>query len=241
MEGHTPFTWFRYIPFVESLPLHVSMGIFVLFVLCLLSYLGFRKVAVSGAQEALVPSDRLTLRNIFELFTEMVLGFLDDILGHRGREFLPLVGTLGFFILISNLLGLVPGFLPPTDNLNTTVACALVVFFSTHYYGVKAHGIKYIRHFLGPVLWLSPLMLPIEVISHLARILSLSMRLFGNIMADHMLLSMTLAAPLILPLFLSPLSMILGVFVSLIQAFIFMILSMIYISLAVEESEHESG
>ncbi len=239
MAGHAPFTWFQYIPFVGSLPHHVSMGVFVLLVLCLLSYLAFKKMVVSGAQEeALVPSDRLTLRNLFELFTEMVLKFLDDILGHRGREFLPLIGTLGFFILFSNLLGLVPGFLPPTDSLNTTMACALVVFFATHYYGVKAHGIKYLRHFLGPVLWLAPLMLPIELISHLARVLSLSMRLFGNIMADHMLLSLTLAAPLILPLFLSPLSLVLGVFVSLIQTFIFMLLSMIYISLAVEESEH---
>ncbi|NWF53530.1 MAG: F0F1 ATP synthase subunit A [Syntrophaceae bacterium] len=214
------------------------MALFVLGLLCVLAYMGFRKVASGPAVEALVPSDRLTIRNIFELFTEMVLKFLDDIIGHRGREFLPLIGTLGFFIFFSNLLGLVPGFLPPTDNLNTTVACALVVFFATHYYGVKTHGIKYLKHFLGPVLWLSWLMLPIEIISHLARVLSLSMRLFGNIMADHMLLSMTLAAPLILPLFLSPLSLFLGVFVSLIQTFIFVLLSMIYISLAVEESEH---
>jgi F-type H+-transporting ATPase subunit a len=168
----------------------------------------------------------------------MILKFLDDIIGPRGREFLPLIGTLGFFILFSNLLGLVPGFLPPTDNLNTTVACALVVFIATHYYGFKAHGVKYIKHFLGPVPLLSPLFFIIEVISHLARVLSLSMRLFGNIMADHMLLSLTLMAPLILPLFLSPLSMFLGVFVSVIQTFIFILLSMIYISLAIEETEH---
>lgn len=239
MPGHTPFTWFHYIPLVGSLQHQVSMGLFVLLVLCLLSYLAFRKMAVSGSQEeALVPSDRLTLRNIFELFIEMVLKFLDDILGHRGREFLPLIGTLGFFIFFSNILGLVPGFLPPTDNLNTTVACALVVFFATHFYGIKTHGIKYLKHFLGPVLWLAPLMVPIEVISHLARVLSLSMRLFGNIMADHILLSLTLMAPLVLPLFLSPLSMVLGVFVSLIQTFIFMLLSMIYLSLAIEEGEH---
>jgi F-type H+-transporting ATPase subunit a len=195
-------------------------------------------MALTSTTEAIVPSDRLTLRNIFELFTEIILKFLDDIIGPRGREFLPLVGTLGFFILFSNLLGLVPGFLPPTDNLNTTVACALVVFFATHYYGIKAHGVKYIKHFLGPVPLLSPLFFIIEVISHLARVLSLSMRLFGNIMADHMLLSLTLMAPLVLPLFLSPLSMFLGVFVSLIQTFIFMLLSMIYISLALEEAEH---
>jgi F-type H+-transporting ATPase subunit a len=238
MAGHAPFTWFHYIPGIGNLPYQVSMALFVLGILCVLAYVGFKKIASGPAGEALVPSDRLTVRNIFELFTEMVLKFLDDIIGHRGREFLPLIGTLGFFIFFSNFLGLVPGFLPPTDNLNTTLACALVVFFATHYYGLKTHGIKYLRHFLGPVLWLSPLMLPIEIISHLARVLSLSMRLFGNIMADHMLLSLTLAAPLILPLFLSPMSLFLGVFVSLIQTFIFMLLSMIYISLAVEESEH---
>ncbi len=239
MVGHTPFTWFQYIPFLGGLPHQVSMGIFVAVLICVLSYVAFRRIATSEIrEEVLVPPDRLTIRNVFELFAEAVLKFLDDILGHRGREFLPLIGTLAVFILFSNLLGLVPGFLPPTDNLNTTVACALVVFVATHYYGVKTHGIKYLRHFLGPVLWLAPLMLPIELISHLARILSLSMRLFGNIMADHMLLALTLAAPLILPLFLSPLSLVLGVFVSLIQTFIFSLLSMIYISLAIEEGEH---
>jgi F-type H+-transporting ATPase subunit a len=238
MAGHAPFTWFHYIPGVGSLPHQVSMALFVLILICALAYAGFKKVATGPREDALVPSSRLTVRNLFELFTEMVLKFLDDIVGHRGKEFLPLIGTLGFFIFFSNLLGLVPGFLPPTDNLNTTLACALVVFFATHYYGLKTHGIKYLKHFLGPVLWLAPLMLPIEIISHLARVLSLSMRLFGNIMADHMLLALTLASPLILPLLLSPLSLFLGVFVSLIQTFIFMLLSMIYISLAVEEGEH---
>ncbi len=238
MAGHEAFTWFHYVPVLGTLPHQVSMAIFVLFLLCLFSFIGFRKMAAVGGQEALVPSDRLTVRNFLELITEMIMKFLDDILGRRGREFLPLIGTLGLFILFSNLLGLVPGFLPPTDNLNTTVACALVVFCATHYYGLKTHGLKYLRHFLGPVLWLAPLMLPIEIISHLARILSLSMRLFGNIMADHMLLAMTIVAPLFLPLILSPLSMVLGVFVSLIQTFIFILLSMIYISLAIEEGEH---
>jgi len=238
MAEHTPFTWFHYIPFIGDLQHQVSMGLLVLILLCGLAYMGFQRVASGPKKEALIPSDRLTIRNFFEIFTEMIMKFLDDIIGHRGREFLPLIGTLAFFILFSNLLGLVPGFLPPTDNLNTTLACALVIFFATHYYGVKTHGFKYLKHFLGPVLWLAPLMLPIEIISHLARILSLSMRLFGNIMADHMLLALTLAAPLFLPLFLSPLSLFLGVFVSLIQTFIFALLSMIYISLAVEESEH---
>src|SRR4030043_1026779 len=214
MAEHAPFLWFSYLPFIGNLPHQVSMALFVLFALSLLSYLAFRKMAMSPATGVLVPSERFTLRNAFEIFTEMMLKFLDDIIGHRGRQFLPLIGTLGFFILFSNLLGLVPGFLPPTDNLNTTVACALIGFFTTHYVGIRAHGIKYLKHFMGPLIWLAPLMFPIELVSHLARVLSLSMRLFGNIMADHMLLSMTLMAPSFLVLLLPPLSMFLGIFVA---------------------------
>jgi F-type H+-transporting ATPase subunit a len=238
MAEHAPFLWFSYLPFMGNLPHQVSGALFVLVILTLLSYLAFRKVAVNPPVEALIPSERLTVRNLFELIVEMFLKFLDDVIGHRGREFLPLIGTLGFFILFSNLLGLVPGFLPPTDNLNTTVACALIVFFSTHYYGVKTHGLKYIKHFLGPVLWLAPLFFIIEIISHLARPLSLSMRLFGNIMADHMLLTLALLAPSLLVLLVPPLAMVLGVFVALIQTFIFILLSMMYISFSIEEGEH---
>jgi len=238
MAEHAPFMWFSYLPYIGNLPHQVSVALFVLLGLTLLTYLAFGKISSLPREEMLIPSDRLTLRNVFELLLEMFLKFLDDIIGHRGREFLPLIGTLGFFILFSNLLGLVPGFLPPTDNLNTTVACALVVFFTTHYVGIKEHGFKYIKHFIGPVLWLAPLFFIIEIISHLARPLSLSMRLFGNIMADHMLLSMALLAPSLLVLFVPPLAMILGVFVSLIQTFIFILLSMMYISFALEGAEH---
>ena len=158
-------------------------------------------------------------------------------IGPHGRKFLPLIGTLGVFILFSNLLGLVPGFLPPTQNLNTTVACALIVFFTTHYVGIRTHGAKYIKHFMGPVWWLAPLMFVIEFISHLARPLSLSMRLFGNIMADHMILGMALIAPSFLVIFIPPLAMVLGVFVSIVQTLIFTLLSMTYISFALAE-EH---
>ncbi len=238
MAEHGPFLWLSYIPFWGQLPPQTSCALLVLLLLTLMSYLAFRKIASRPKEELLIPSPRFTLRNIFELFSEMILNILDDIIGHRAREFLPLIGTLGFFILFSNLLGLVPGFLPPTDNLNTTVACALVVFVATHYYGIRAHGLQYIKHFLGPLLWLAPLMFFIEIISHLARVLSLSMRLFGNIMADHMILTMTLAAPSFLVFFLPPLSMFLGVFVSVVQTFIFILLSMVYISSAIQETEH---
>lgn len=237
MTEHAPFTWLAHFPLIGSLPHQVAGSIFILVLLSILSFLSFRKLSFSEPKE-MIPAGKLTLRNSFELFIEVIMKFLDDIIGPRGREFLPLIGTLGFFILFSNLLGLVPGFLPPTDNLNTTVACALVVFFATHYYGVKTHGFKYLKHFLGPVWWLSPLFVIIEIISHLARVLSLSMRLFGNIMADHTLLSLTLLTPSFLILLLPPLAMFLGIFVSLIQTFIFILLSMVYISLAIEEAEH---
>ncbi len=237
MSEH-PLTWFSFIPFLEHLEPQVSVGLFVLVVLTLLAYLAFRGVATHNSTiEALVPSDRLTVRNIFEIIAEMFLKFLEDIIGPHGRKFLPLIGTLGCFILFSNLLGLVPGFLPPTDNLNTTVACALIVFVVTHIVGIRTHGFKYIKQFLGPVWWLSPLMFVIEVISHLARPLSLSMRLFGNIMADHMILGMALVAPSVLVVFIPSLAMVLGVFVSVIQTLIFTLLSMTYISFALAE-EH---
>lgn len=237
MAEHAPFTWLGYLPLIGHLPHQVSGAIFILIILSILSFFAFRRIALFKPEE-LIPPEKFNIRNIFEIITEAVIKFLDDIIGPRGREFLPIIGTLAFFILFSNLLGLVPGFLPPTDNLNTTVACALVVFFATHYYGVKTHGLKYIKHFMGPVWWLSPLFFIIEVISHLARVLSLSMRLFGNIMADHTLLSLTLLTPSFLVIFLPPLAMFLGIFVSLIQAFIFTLLSMVYISLAIEEAEH---
>ena len=157
-------------------------------------------------------------------------------MGEHGKYFLPLLGTLAFFIFFSNISGQIPGFVPPTSNLNTTAACALIVFFTTHIYGFKANGMKYLKHFLGPVWWLSPLMLPIEIIGHLARPLSLSMRLFGNIFGDHTVLAVfMLLVPLIVPL---PM-LLLGIFVAIVQTFVFMLLSMIYIGGAIEHHEEE--
>ena len=136
---------------------------------------------------ALIPDPKLSVRTLAELITEAALGLMKDMMKPKdARYFLPLIGTCAFFILFSNCLGLVPGFSPPTSTLNTTVACALVVFATTHIYGVKAHGAKYILHFFGPVLptrttpvyaipfvlILMSLMFIIEIISHLARPLS---------------------------------------------------------------------
>jgi F-type H+-transporting ATPase subunit a len=166
---------------------------------------------------------------------EALSGLINTNMGARGKEFTLLIGTLALFILFSNLSGLVPGFLPPTDNVNTTFACSLTVFFMTHYYGVREHGIKYLKQFMGPLLWLAPIMIPIELIGHLARPLSLGLRLFGNIFGDHMVTAMAISA---LPFLLPVPAMILGLFVALVQTFVFMLLSMAYFSGAISHEEH---
>lgn len=167
---------------------------------------------------------------------------LEDLIGHKGKKYLPLIGTLALYIFLSNFLGMVPGFMSPTSTLNTTAACALVVFVYYNFQGIREHGFaKYIRHFMGPgfgdknIPWLAPLMFPVELISHMARPLSLSMRLFGNIMGHDLVLAVLAVyiTPLIVPL---PM-MIMGVFTSFIQTFIFVLLTTLYLSGAVAEEE----
>jgi F-type H+-transporting ATPase subunit a len=170
-------------------------------------------------------------------FMEVVIGGIENMIvetmGEHGRPFFPLVATLAIFILISNLIGLVPGFFPPTANINTTAACAIVVFVMTHVVGLKEHGASYIKHFLGPIIWLAPMMFFIEVIGHLSRVISLTLRLFGNMNGHELVLMIFFGlAPFLVPL---PM-MLMGVLVSFIQAFVFMLLAMIYIQGSLEHA-----
>ena len=165
-------------------------------------------------------------QNFFEIVIGGLENFMVEITGPEGKFFFPFIGTIFLFILVSNLLGLVPGFNPPTASTNTTVALALCTFVYTHVIGIKFHGAKYIKHFLGPVWWLAPLMFPIELIGHFARVLSLSVRLFGNIYGKETVLSIFFA---LAGLYLAPLPILfLGVLVSFIQALVFMLLSIMY-------------
>jgi F-type H+-transporting ATPase subunit a len=170
-------------------------------------------------------------------FMEMVIGAIEkligDNMGERGRAFFPLIATLAFFILTSNLIGLVPGFYPPTANLNTTVACAIIVFITTHIIGIKTHGFKYVKHFMGPVWWLAPFMFFVEIIGHLSRPLSLSFRLFGNMNGHELILIIFFTlAPFLVPL---PM-MLMGVLIAFLQSFVFMLLATIYIQGSLEEA-----
>ncbi len=172
-------------------------------------------------------------QNVAEVMVDGLDNFIVSTMGPEGRKIFPLIATLGFFILTANLIGLFPGFTSPTSNLNTTVALALVVFFTTHIIGIRVHGFKYVKQFLGPVWWLTPLMLPIEIISHLARPLSLSVRLFGNMEGGHIVLGVLFfLVPFLVPL---PI-MILKLIIALIQTLVFVLLSMMYFAGAMEEA-----
>ncbi|ABA88204.1 ATP synthase F0, A subunit [Syntrophotalea carbinolica DSM 2380] len=173
------------------------------------------------------------MQNFMELVLVEIRGMVRDTMGPKGMVYFPLIATLALFLLVSNLIGLIPGFAPPTASLNTNAALAVGVFLVTHIVGVREHGIRYFKHFMGPVWWLTPLILPIELIGHLARPLSLSLRLFGNMYGHEIVLMIFFSlVPLLLPI---PM-MLMGILVAFIQTFVFMLLSMIYIAGALEEA-----
>jgi F-type H+-transporting ATPase subunit a len=187
------------------------------------------KLAVSRLE--LVPSGG---QNVFEVIITGIEDFMIGVTGEHGRFVFPLIATLGFFILISNYMGMIPGFYSPTASINTTAACALIVVVFTHVIGVKTHGPKYIKHFMGPVWWLTPVIMPIEVIGHIARVLSLSIRLFGNIFGEELVLGILF---FLAGMYLAPLPMmLLGLFTGFIQAFIFCLLAMMYFAGALEHA-----
>lgn len=207
--------------------LHAGLTALLLLVISFLVWNRYKR-------DATLPTEKtFSLANLMELAVGGLLNFMRQNMGEYAGKFLPLIGTTAVFILISNLLGSIPGFDPPTSNLNTTLACAIVIVLATHYVGIRTHGASYIKHFLGPVWWLAPFMLIIELIGHFARVLSLSVRLFGNMFGDHMVLAIFMG---LVPLLIPVIFMGLGIFVALVQAFVFTLLSILYISGALEEA-----
>jgi F-type H+-transporting ATPase subunit a len=167
---------------------------------------------------------------------EFLEGQLEENIGHDGHQFLPVIGTLALFIGLSNIIGLVPGLGSPTSNPYVPAACAAFIFIYYNFAGIRKHGlVKYLKHFMGPVWWMAPLMIPIELISHLARPLSLTIRLWGNIFAEELLIVIFVGiAPLFLPLpFIA-----FAIFGGLLQAYIFITMSQMYLSMAVASEDH---
>jgi F-type H+-transporting ATPase subunit a len=238
------FSWFGWLSHdrIDHHMLHVwHAGLVVAFIV-IASLLVARKLR--RTEERMVPEAKMTLTNIFEFAVEGVLGLMEGIVGADAKKYFPLIGAIFIYVFLSNALGLIPGFLPPTDNINTNAAVALTVFVYYNVMGIRAHGLlAYLKHFMGPILWLGPLVAVIELIGHAVRPVSLSLRLFGNITGDHLVLGIFSGlTPILVPVvFLA-----LGLFVSFIQAFVFSLLSTIYIGLATAHEEghdhaHEQG
>jgi F-type H+-transporting ATPase subunit a len=230
-EGH--FFILSHLPVVgEMIPEQVLGSLFVALLFIATMWVARMKLArvMRAPDGGVVPDSKLSYLNFFEIVAERMYGLTESVIGHHDAAVhFPFIGSVFLFIFVQNVLGLIPGFIPPTDNLNTTLALGLFVFVYYNYYGFKTNGIGYLKHFLGPVLPLAPLMLIIELISHLARPLSLGLRLRGNMTGDHMVLGVfSELVPYLVPIIF----MALGLFVCFVQAFVFSLLTMVYISLA---------
>ncbi|WP_104639749.1 F0F1 ATP synthase subunit A [Helicobacter bizzozeronii] len=196
-------------------------------IVCALFTLVISKMAVKKLQ--MVP---FGLQNIYEATIEGILYVAKDVIGEElARKYFPLAGTIALFVFYCNMIGIIPGFEAPTANWSFTLVLALIVFFYYHFEGIRTQGvIQYFSHFLGPVKWLIPIMLPVEIVSHFSRIISLSFRLFGNIKGDDMfLLIMLLLVPWAIPI--APFMVLF--FMGILQAFVFMILTYVYLAGAV--------
>jgi F-type H+-transporting ATPase subunit a len=200
---------------------------------------------LAATDGGIVPDPGFSLRNVFEILTEMLAGLAEQNMGHNWRTYFPFVATLFFFILISNLMALVPGLGGATTNANSTWAWAIISFAVHQYVGIREHGFAYINHFLGPNLFhlkiaghpvhLSPLsivFLPVELFSQVIRVFTLAVRLLANMSADHIVVGVWI---LLVPIGIPAVFMGLGVLVAFLQAYVFAMLSMIYIGLALEE------
>jgi F-type H+-transporting ATPase subunit a len=238
MDLSHSFTWMGWLTHekINHHNIHVFTAGLIVALLAVAVLLASRKLR--RTDERLIPEAKTTLTNIFEVAVENILGLIEGIIGQDAKKYFPLIGTIFIYIFLCNAIALVPGFLPPTDNINTNLAISITVFVYYNAMGIKAHGLGgYLKHFLGPILWLGPLVAVIEVIGHAVRPISLALRLYGNILGDHMVLGIfSQLAPLIVPVIF----MALGLFVSFIQAFVFSLLSTIYIGLATAH-EHEEG
>ncbi len=178
-------------------------------------------------------------QNIMEAFLQGVISMGTDVIGEKhARKYLPLVATIGIFVFIGNFIGIIPGFESPTANINVTLVLALVVFIYYNYEGIRENGVvNYFAHFMGPVKALAPLMFPIEILSHLSRIVSLSFRLFGNVKGDDLFLWVLLMlTPWLVPL---PAYFLLTFF-AVLQTFIFMILTYVYLAGAIAHDEEHA-
>jgi len=232
------FTWISSIS--HALHLHIpeyQIGL-LLVGLFILSFGLLYNLKIKKVSNLVIPDKGITLRNFAEAYGNFIYGQCKAILGEKkASQYFGVVAFLFLFILISNLMGLIPGFLPPTEFLNATLALGLFSFVAYNIIGIKENGlINYLKHFAGPLWYMAILVFPIEIISNLVRPLSLALRLRGNLFGDHLVLAeFTKLAPAVIPIA----AMALGLLVCIIQAYVFTVLSMVYIALALPHDHGE--
>jgi F-type H+-transporting ATPase subunit a len=201
-----------------------------LVVLLVITYGALRFYASVKGEGGIVPPKKFGFRTFLEMFTDATYGLMVQVMGEKAaKKHLPLIGSMAIFIFFANILALLPGGAVPTATLKTNLVLAVLVFLLYNAYGLATHGPAYLKHFFGPIWWLAPLMLPIELIGHLARPVSLMLRLMGNMAADHkVLFTFTFLVPLLVPV---PF-FFLGLLVCVVQTLVWSLLSMVYISMA---------
>jgi F-type H+-transporting ATPase subunit a len=228
-----PFTWVSVIPGLSTIPSHVATSLIVAAIIVVFTLLARRQL--NAATDPAIPDDSLSLRNIAEVLVEGISSIAESTIGHDWRKYINLYGSFFVFILFANLIGLVPGFAPPTANFNVTFALGLISFFAYNFFAFKEQGLAYLKHFVGPLLLLAPLMIPVEIISNAVRPLSLSVRLLGNMTGDHMTIEIfTGLTKVVIPVIFY----FLGAFVCVLQAFVFTLLSMVYVANVIGHGDH---
>lgn len=235
-EAHASgYTFLSNLVHVVHLPEHVITLIFVSLLILTMGL--FYRTQLSKVGNIVIPDRGVTLRNMLEAYGQFIYKQCCSIIGEKdGPKYFGFIGILFIFILFNNLIGLIPGFLPPTENLNTTLALGVLSFVYYNIQGCRAQGVvNYLKHFAGPLWYMAILVFPIEIISNAVRPLSLAFRLRGNMFGDHLVLGIFSG---LMPYVVPVIFMVLGLLVSFIQAFVFSVLTMVYISLAVAHHDH---
>lgn len=189
------------------------------------------KASLGKGETAILPASKFSLRGIMEMLTEMTASLAEMVIGEHGKKYIPFFTAVFFFILFNNFLGMVPGMTPATENINTSFGFGILIFLFYNFEGFKENGIAgYLKHFMGPVLFLAPLMFVIEMVSHMVRPFSLGLRLANVMLGDHTVLSVFLD---LVPIGIPIPFYIMGFFVCFVQAFVFTLLSMVYVAFAI--------
>jgi F-type H+-transporting ATPase subunit a len=235
----THFNWLQLIPGVGHHYIHVATALFTTLLITIFCLIAFRANKKNPNHD---PAHKFSVKGLAEVLTEFICGLVDTVIGSHGEKYVPMFGAIFVYILVNNIMGLVPGMTPATDNFNTTLSVGLFTFVAYTVLGIREHKHHYIKQFTGhlplnisPILLLLPLMFVIELVSHVVRPMSLGLRLRGNMVGDHTVLGIfTDLVPIGIPVIFY----LLGIFVCFVQAFVFTLLSMVYVSMAVAHDDH---